>query len=76
MSWFKVAYQRCYNIIFNVWWEHLEKFEMNKINMEYQKTHLNVYNIVLFHFGFFESLQKTFNDIFMGMFLIHHYIIL
>jgi hypothetical protein len=49
---------------------------MNKINMEYQKTHLNVYNIVLFHFGFFESLQKTFNDIFMGMFLIHHYIIL
>jgi hypothetical protein len=49
---------------------------MNSINMEYPKAHLNVYNIVFFHFGFFESFQNTINDIFMGMFLIHHYIIL
>jgi len=34
-----------HNIIFNVLWKHLEKFEMDITNMEYPQTHLNVCNI-------------------------------
>jgi hypothetical protein len=37
-----------HNIISNVLWKHLEKFEIDLTNMDYPKTHLNVCNICFY----------------------------
>jgi hypothetical protein len=51
-----------YNNVFNMLWEHLDKFEVNTRNVKYPLTLLNYYNQYFKNiFKWFEKLWKSHN---------------